>query len=54
MNIKVSYVTISKWIEIFNKYLKSITYQLIKSLYLDDYDKLHVDKTVIKINTQKY
>ena len=49
MNIKVSHVTISKWIKKFDKYFKSISDELTKNLYLGD-----ADETVVKINGQWY
>ena len=54
MNIKVSHVTISKWIKKFDKYFKSISDELTKNLYLGDSDEWHADETVVKINAQKY
>ena len=49
MNIKVSHVTISKWIKKFDKYFKSISDELTNNLYLGD-----SDETVVKINGQKH
>ena len=49
MNIKVSHVTISKWIKKFDKYFKSISDELTKNLYLG-----YADETVVKINGQWY
>ena len=49
MNIKVSHVTISKWIKKFDKYFKSISDELTKNLYLGD-----ADETVVKINGHWY
>ena len=54
MNIKVSHVTISKWIKKFDKYFKSISDELTQNLYLGDSDEWHADETVVKINKQKY
>lgn len=44
MNVKVSHVTISKWIKKFDKYFKSI----------GDSDEWHTDETVVKINREKH
>ena len=41
MNIKVSHVTISKWIKKFDKYFKSISDELTNDLYLGDSDEWH-------------
>ena len=48
MNIKVSHVTISKWIKKFDKYFKSISDELTKNLYLGDSDECHANETVVK------
>lgn len=54
LNIKVSHVTISKWIKKFAKYFKSISDKLTKSLNLGDSDEWHADETVVKIKGQKH
>lgn len=54
MNIKVSHVTVSKWIKKFDKYFKSISDELTNNLYLGDSDEWHADETVVKINGQKH
>lgn len=54
MNIKVSHITISKWIKKFYKYFKSINHEITKNLYLGDSDEWHADETIVKINAQKY
>ena len=54
MNIKVSHVTISKWIKKFDKYFKSISDELTQDIYLGDSDEWHADETVVKIDGQKY
>ena len=54
MNIKVSHVTISKWIKKFDKYFKSISDELTQDIYLGDSDEQHADETVVKIDGQKY
>ncbi len=54
MNIKVSHVTISKWIKKFDKYFKSISDVLTSDLYLGDSDEWHADETVVKINGNKH
>ena len=54
MNIKVSHVTISKWIKKFDKYFKSISDELTQDIYLGDSDEWHADETVVKIDSQKY
>lgn len=54
MNIKVSHVTISKWIKKFSPYFKSISDSLTQDLYLGDSDEWHADETIIKIKGQKY
>ena len=54
MNIKVSHVTISKWIKKFDKYFKSISDELTHDIYLGDSDEWHADETVVKVNGQKY
>ena len=53
MNIKVSLVTISKWIKKFDKYFKSISDKLTSNLYLDDSDEFHADETVVYIKIVK-
>lgn len=54
MNIKVSHVTICKWIKKFDKYFKSISDELTTNLYLGDSDEWHADETVVKINGKKH
>lgn len=54
MNIKVSHVTISKWIKKFDKYFKSISDELTQDIYLGDSDEWHADETVVKVDGQKY
>lgn len=54
MSIKVSHVTISKWIKKFDKYFKSISDELTNDLYLGDSDEWHADETVVKINGKKH
>lgn len=54
MNIKVSHVTISKWIKKFDKYFKSISDELTQDVYLGDSDEWHADETVVKVDGQKY
>lgn len=54
MNIKVSHVSISKWIKTFDIYFKSIADKLSKDIYLGDSDEWHADETVVKINGEKY
>ena len=54
MNIKVSHVTISKWIKKFDKYFKSISDELTKNLDLGDSDEWHADETVVRINGKKH
>ena len=54
MNIKVSHVTISKWIKKFDKYFKSISDELTQDIYLGDFDEWHADETVVKVDGQKY
>ncbi len=54
MNIKVSHVTISKWIKKFDKYFKSISDELTNDLYLGDSDEWHADETVVKINGKNH
>ncbi len=54
MSIKVSHVTISKWIKKFDKYFKSISDELTHDIYLGDSDEWHADETVVKVNGQKY
>ncbi|XAM51371.1 IS6 family transposase ISCbo1 [Terrisporobacter vanillatitrophus] len=54
MNIKVSHVTISKWIKKFDKYFKSISYELTKGLYLGNSDEWHADETVVRIASKKH
>ena len=46
LNIKVSHVTISKWIKAFDIYFKTIGDELSKDLYLGDSDEWHADKKV--------
>ena len=48
MNIKISHVTISKWIKRFDKYFKSISDELTQDIYLGDSDEWHADETVVK------
>lgn len=50
MNIKVSHVTISKWIKKFDKYFKSISDNLSKNLDLCDSYECHADETIVRIN----
>lgn len=52
INIKVSHVTVSKWIKKFDKHSKSINDELTTNLYLGDSDKWYAYKTVVKINEQ--
>lgn len=54
MNIKVSHVTISKWIKTFDIYFKTIGDELSKDLYLGDSDEWHADETIIKIAGEKF
>lgn len=54
MNIKVSHVTISKWIKKFDKYFKSISDELTQDIYLGDSDELHANETVVNVNGQKH
>ena len=54
MNIKVSHVTISKWIKKFDKYFKSISDELTQDVYLGDSDEWHADETIVKVDGQKY
>ena len=54
MSIKVSHVTISKWIKKFDKYFKSISDELTNDLYLGDSDEWHADETIVKINDKKH
>lgn len=54
MNIKVSHITISKWVKKFDKFFKSISDKLTNNLYLGDSDEYRADETVIKINAKKY
>ena len=49
MNIKVSHVTISKWIKTFDIYFKTIGDELSKDLYLGDSDEWHADETIVKL-----
>lgn len=49
MNIKVSHVTISKWIKKFDKYFKSINDEFTNNLFLGN-----ADETVVKINGKKH
>ena len=53
MSIKVSHVTISKWIKKFDKYFKSISDELTNDLYLGDSDEWHADETIVKNQWQK-
>ena len=54
MNIKVSHVTISKWIKKFDNYFKSIRDELTKNLYLGYSDEWYTDETFVKITAYKY
>lgn len=54
MNIKVSHVTISKWIKTFDIYFKTIGDELSKDLYLGDSDEWHADETIVKIAGEKF
>ncbi|WP_156530759.1 hypothetical protein [Intestinibacter bartlettii] len=50
MNIKVSHVTISKWIKKFDKYFKSINDELTQDISLGDSSECHADETIVKID----
>lgn len=52
MHIRVSLVTIAKWIKKFDQYFKSISDAFIKNLYLGDSNEWHAAETVVKINAQ--
>lgn len=54
MNIKVSHVTICKWIKKFDKYFKSISDEITQDIYWGYSDELHADETIVKVNTQGY
>ncbi len=44
INIKVSHITISKWIKKFDKYFKFISDELTQDIYLGDSDEWHTDE----------